>query len=448
MIKKIAAIIILFSFGLQAQHTISGKLIKPTKADWMILYKINGTEQSFIANTNIKDSQFSFKLSNRDSNGIYRLFYQMEQQTYIDFIYNNEDISLSFDPNYPAETVNFIKSDENSMFKRYSDNIEIPQSKLDAIQLDYFKSAGSNEAKLIQDYAIALKSVNDVQQQFETLSKSMLTYQFIKASKRYNAEKPFKSADLYLKSVKEHFFDAIDFNNKVLVKSTLIVDRINDYVFYVNVSQDIKTQNNLYINSIADVFHKINNPALTKSIVYYLLKRFSYNDNKAVTEILLNDYFDKLPITDQDLDFKNSIIEKMKIAVNAPAPDITWQDFGGNKSLYQLKDAKYYLILFWSSTCSHCLREVPILYDYLKDKKDIKVIAIGLEDGPNPWNAEMSKYPNFIHVFGENHWLNQFAKAYEVHSTPTYIILNANKIIVSKPYAETDVKAFFDKLKM
>lgn len=449
MIKKIAVLIVLFSFGLQAQHTISGKMTKPAKADWIILYKIDGSEQSFIANTKVKDGRFSFNLTKSDASGIYRLFFQMAQQTYLDFIYNNEEISLSFDPNNPSGTIKFIKSDENNMFKRYTDNIAIPQSQLDDIQLTYFKTTGNaTDAKLNQDYAAKLKAINSVQQQFETLSKPMLTYHFIKASKRYNAEKPFKKAEEYLTYTKAHFFDGIDFNNPVLVKSTLIIDRVNDYIFYVNVSQNAKIQEDLYKNSIAKVFDIIHNPALTKSMVYYLLKRFSTDENKAITEFLLNNYFNILPLADQDSAYKSSIVEKMKIAVNAQAPDITWQDFGGNKSLYQLKGAKYYLIVFWSSTCSHCLHEVPILYDFLKDKKDIKVIAVGLEDGPNPWNTEMNKYPNFIHVFGDGHWQNKFAKAYDVHSTPTYIILDSARTIVSKPYAEADVKAFFNKLKM
>jgi len=153
-------------------------------------------------------------------------------------------------------------------------------------------------------------------------------------------------------------------------------------------------------------------------------------------------------VADQDLGFRNSVVRQMKTVVNSKAPNITWQDFSGNHDLYSLKGYKYYVVLFWSSTCSHCLHEVPILYKYIKDKKAIKVIAVGLESGPNPWNAEMQKYPNFIHVFGENKWQNKFSKAYNIHATPTYIILDANKNIISKPYGEADVRKFFDDLKM
>ncbi len=449
MIKKIVAVIFLFSFGLQAQHTITGRLINPTKETWIILYKIEGAEQSFIANATVKDGRFSFKLKKDAKPGVYRLLYKIDRSDYLDFIYNNEDIDLAFNPKDPASTVVFNKSAENKIFENYARNIAIPQSKVDSLQLLYFQTTDKQkDVKIVKAYIAKINAVNNMQNKYENLSSKMLSYNFIRASKRYNAKLPFKNPEKYLIAIKKHFFDYIDFNNKILLKSTLIIDRINDFVFYVNVSQNPKTQNNLYKISIDDVFQKIDNKTLYKNMVYYFLKRFSNKDDKTITMFLLNNYFDKLPSSEQDLVYKKSILEQMKTVVNTKAPDITWQDFSGNHSLYQLKGAKYYLILFWSSTCSHCLRQVPLLYKYIKDKKDIKVVAVGLENGPNPWNAEMRKYPDFIQVFGKNHWQNKFAKAYNIHATPTYIMLDANKTIIAKPYSLDDLEKFINKLKM
>ncbi|MCF6212594.1 MAG: redoxin family protein [Flavobacteriaceae bacterium] len=449
MIKKIAILILLISFGGQAQHSLSGELTQTAKADWLILYKVEGGSQSFVANTTITDKHFSFKLKKEATSGIYRLFFQMDKQKHLDFIYNNEDIVLSFDPNNPLGTVIFQKSKENNLFKKYTENIAVFQSKLDSIQMAYFQTSDAQiTTKLRKDYAIKLKVINDIQQQFETMSKTMLTYHFIKASKRYNAALPFKKPEQYLTAIKKHFFDAVDFNNASLLKSTLITDRIVDYIFYVNISADNAMQERLYKNSVAEVFKRVSNKKLRKELTYYLIKRFSAQENKALTLFMFDEYFNKLPKEDQDLGFKEATFSKLKIMLNAKAPNITWQDFSGNHSLYALADAKYYLVLFWSATCSHCLHEVPLLYAYLKDKKDIKVIAVGLESNPNPWNMEISKYPNFIHVYGKNKWQNKFSRAYDIHATPTYIILDAHKRIVAKPYGEADVKKFFDKLKM
>jgi len=449
MIKKYFFLFLFITFGLQAQHTIKATLINPGKETWAILYRVQGFQQNYVGQAILKNGYFTFKLNKSAQPGVYRLKYKLDKNDYLDFIYNNEDIELSFDPKNSGKTVKFIKSDENNMFKRYAESIAVPQSKLDSLQLLYFQPADAKKnAKIRQEYTKYLKDVNAVQQQFETMSKNMLSYHFIKASKRYNASAPYKDPSKYLAAIKTHFFDAIDFNNPHLLNSTLINDRINDFIFYVNVSQDPGTQENLYKKSINTVFSKISNSALKKELTYNLINRFSDKEDKVITEFLLHNYFDKLPVKDQDLAFRKSVLNKMKTSISSKAPNITWQDFSGNHSLYELKGAKYYLVLFWSSTCSHCLKEVPILYDYIKDKKNIKVVAVGLESGPNPWNAEMSKYPNFIHVFGKNKWQNKFAKAYSIHATPTYIVLDAYKNIISKQYGVEDVKKYFDKLKM
>jgi thiol-disulfide isomerase/thioredoxin len=449
MIKKLFILLLFVAYTLQAQHTIHGTLKNNDKVTRIILYKVEGFEQKYVNYTLIKDNRFGFKLDEKAQPGVYRLFYKADKTAFLDFIYNNEDIELSFDPKNPTETIRFTKSAENNIFKRYAAATAVPQSKVDSLQLLYFQSSGiTTDAKIRQEYTKYLKKVNAIQKQFEDLSKGLLSYHFIKSSKRYNATMPYKDATKYLAAIKAHFFDALDFNSPQLLNSTLIKDRIIDFIFYVNVSQYPDTQNNLFKKSITIVFSKISNSKLRKELIYNLIKRFTNKENKVLTKFLMSNYFDKLPVADQDLGFKKAVLSQMKTAVNAKAPNITWQDFSGTHDLYSLKGYKYYVVLFWSSTCSHCLHEVPILYNYIKDKKAIKVIAVGLESGSNPWNTEMQKYPNFIHVFGANKWQNKFSKAYNIHATPTYIILDAAKNIISKPYGEADVKQFFDNLKM
>ena len=69
----------------------------------------------------------------------------------------------------------------------------------------------------------------------------------------------------------------------------------------------------------------------------------------------------------------------------------------------------------------------------LEDKK-LKVIAIGLEDETENWKNEITKYPEFQHVLGIGKWNNPLVKHYNVSSTPTYFVLDKDKVITSKPY--------------
>ena len=109
-------------------------------------------------------------------------------------------------------------------------------------------------------------------------------------------------------------------------------------------------------------------------------------------------------------------------------------------SLHQLEGAENYLVIFWSSGCSHCLNELPKIREMIANKPNLKVVAFGLEDDTIKWSEEIKNYPNFIHVIGLGKWDNQTVQTYGIASTPTYFLLNKEKIIIAKPYEYLDVE--------
>ena len=67
------------------------------------------------------------------------------------------------------------------------------------------------------------------------------------------------------------------------------------------------------------------------------------------------------------------------------------------------------------------------------DSNKLQVIAFGLEDQLYPWKATIADYPNFTHIYGEGKWNNKTAEAYNITATPTYFVLDKDKIIRNKP---------------
>ncbi|MCB0382964.1 MAG: thioredoxin family protein [Psychroserpens sp.] len=113
--------------------------------------------------------------------------------------------------------------------------------------------------------------------------------------------------------------------------------------------------------------------------------------------------------------------------------DLTISENDKTTTLYDLNIAEEYLIIFWSSTCGHCLEELPKVKSFLTTKPKVKVIAIGLEDEARNWEKAINDYPDFIHVLGLGKWNNSIVNAYDVSSTPTYVLLDNNKTIIAKP---------------
>ena len=92
---------------------------------------------------------------------------------------------------------------------------------------------------------------------------------FIVASKRYYSKDLIKNPNDYLTTIKTHYFDNVDFDNPVLKKSSLIIDRVMDYVFYLNTSNDKNTLVKLRKKGIDTVISKI--PVITLKKIESLL---------------------------------------------------------------------------------------------------------------------------------------------------------------------------------
>ncbi|MBT8385305.1 MAG: TlpA family protein disulfide reductase [Bacteroidia bacterium] len=448
MFKKIFILLLIFSSDIRAQYTIKGHMDPQLDYSWVALYQLQGAKQNYKANTRVNKGDFTLIMPTESEKGIYRLLYDLENRLFVDIIYNDENISFTFNPRFPNKKIKFNESEENILYQNYLDAITEPQHQLDSLQVVYFNSNDIEERDHIsQLYYINYTQLINTQQHFERISEGKLAQHFIKASARYNSAKPISEPTVYLEEMKIHFFDFLDLNNPVLLNSTFINDKINDYIFYLNTSEDNETLNKLQKEAITIVLNKIrSNDGLTKDIEEGLLYTFAQQENIEMVNFLINQYL-LLPKDFQDVPFINEIKFKLKTAVGMLVPNISWTQNNTNSDLYGLNKANVYIVVFWSSTCSHCLKEMPVLYDYVKNNQQTQVIAVGLEDDDSKtgWQQEITKYPKFINIYGENKWENKHAIDYGVNATPTFFVLDAKKKVLAKPDNVDELKLFFEK---
>ena len=132
--------------------------------------------------------------------------------------------------------------------------------------------------------------------------------------------------------------------------------------------------------------------------------------------------------------------------MGAVFPDYVFQNTlnSNEKSLHQVK-AKHKVIVFWSSTCSHCETELPVLYaEYNNLKKmNIEVIAFSLDADKAVYLQKASVFP-WVNTSELKGWNSEFVQTYNVHATPTFFILDENNKIVDKPDHVQDVLKYFN----
>ena len=201
-----------------------------------------------------------------------------------------------------------------------------------------------------------------------------------------------------------------------------------------------------YKKSCKIAITKAKTTSFKADVINYLISQFSEIKNATLVDHLFANYFNKLPKENQNIRFKNKILRQLRIAIGRVAPEIIWYENDKELRLSSIKDGLNYLLIFYSTGCSHCLREVPEIYKYLKGKTNTKVIAFAMETSDDVWSNYHLKMPGWHHVLGLGKWENPTAKTYQINSTPSYFVLGMDKQIIAIPRTIDDLKFIIDEL--
>ncbi len=447
MLKKIWIVFLFISVGAQSQNSISG-IVSP-KNDLItrvILYQLKGAKQVYISNSKIDNDQFKLEIPQGNEAGMYRLSFSPEVFGFADFLFNQENISLKFDSRNLSNSVAFLTSEENKTYANYLVETTNAKQKLDSLQIVFFGLKDKKQDEITIDlYAKTLNHYYKIQSEYETKTDGKLANHFIKSGQNYFAPTLFTSPQEYLNSVKQHYFDFINFDNPVLMNAAFFGEKAIEYVFYLNVSDDLQVQNALYKNAINEVMQKVGeNNEVKSEILTSLIYAFEEFENLAMAGFVIDEFYDKLPANLKDEALIDEMRSKIKLAIGNVAPEIIWEENGVQKKLSDLNVADNYILVFWSTTCSHCLQEIPKLYEFTMGNDAIHVVAVALEDHKKDYEQFAKKLSTWTNILGLKKWENEMAKAYKINATPTYFILDKDKIILAKPEHFKDVKAYFE----
>ena len=445
--KKIIVLFLFISAFSYAQYAIKGTMSPIENSSWVLLYKIEGTKQIFVKNTQVrkegKTGFFEFSLPTDAKVGSYRIKYSMKRDGFMDFLFNKENIAFEFNPKDLENTIVFHESKENQIYISFLKKIYTAQYTLDSLQSEYFR----NPSSLIKEaYIRSLGNFQKIEKEYIQASKEKLVNHFIKASLRYNSSEIFERPVDYISSSITHFFDHIDFSNKTLYNSTFLFDKISEYVVSLNVAANPAQKEEFYKKASKAAIEKTTTISFKTDVINYLISQFAEIKNAVLVDHLFANYFDKLPKENQNIKLKNKILAQLRIAIGRVAPDFSWTENGKELRLSSLKDGLSYVLIFYSTGCSHCLREVPEIFDYMKGKTNTKVIAFAMETSAKTWTNYQLKMPGWHHVLGLGKWENTTARTYQINSTPTYFVLGMDKEIISIPKTLDELKLVLREL--
>ena len=346
---------------LMAQHTISGTFLPAEDYTFAVLYKVTPTSTMYVANTQMDEKgSFKFELDSTITQGMYRLVYALPQEEFnFDIIYNaKEDISLMFN----AETgVDFKSSVENTLVNSYTNSMSLISQSIG----NFYKQENQDASGLMAIF----KTQKETQLEYEKASKGTIASNFIKANKPYIPES-YEDITTYIGNLKKHFFDYVDFNNDVLQSSNFLIDRVLNYVF--GMSTNSEDEEAVYKQNIDEVFIAMKDakPEIKSNLLEVIWQQMVDANFEGVANYISDTYLIALAESLNDYELVRGLEQFKNVSIGSKAPEFdVFIDEDGIRipvSLYDLDVAKTYIVVFWSSTCSHCLQEIPQLQAHLK----------------------------------------------------------------------------------
>ncbi|WP_223154587.1 TlpA family protein disulfide reductase [Aestuariibaculum sediminum] len=413
-----------------AQHTIKGVFSPPEEFRVAVLYKVTPTISEYITHAQVDEKgRFEISLDSTVTKGMYRIVYAIPEEDYnFDIIYNKkEDISLTFN----SETgLKILSSSENKLMASYNNSMSMITHSIN----NFYREKSKDTTALVSIF----KTQREAQKGFEDLAKNTIALHFIKANRPYIPEH-YEEAETYSKNLRIHYFDHVNFTSKTLQSSNFLNERMVNYVFGTAVDSINRDAN--YKKNI-NVFCKAMKNApleIKRTLLVDLWEQMRDLNYEKVANYISDTYLIDIAKSLNDKELLEGLTLYKNTSIGRVAPDFSFEMKKGNSKvntkLSELAEAKTYIVVFWSSTCGHCLDEIPQLRDFIKTKtkEEIRVIAVGLEDEPYNWKSMTYDYPNFIHVYGAGHWDNEIGNNYGVTATPSYFILDAEKRIIAKP---------------
>lgn len=260
----------------------------------------------------------------------------------------------------------------------------------------------------------------------------------------------FKTPDgLRFDTIRAHFWDYYNPNDPIFGFSTILIDKLEEWVYLHHHHKDsiagLYLEKQDIVNAINSYLERIQyNEQNRMFVLTYALKKLDRYEDKS---LFLQVYDRWLKPTDdhsgdttdrwQPIHQKASIYRN--IVKGAKAPDFLMK-LGNNEdslNLYGIQ-SDYTLLFFWASWCPHCTREIPNILKQIENwrlvhpDKILTVVAISLDTDYDKWYQTVSTNNlwEWLHYSELKGWDGEIHKLYNVYATPTFYMLDENKKII------------------
>ncbi len=409
---------------------------------------LEGEKISFIDSIiSFNKGEFQFSLDKKHL-GIYRL--SLNNNKWIDFIYDNEEVEIETDANNIPDSLKVLKSESNKIYYEFVKLNKAYKTKTELLQLilaRYPKDDGyyqTTKEKLTQIEEEYLNFVNVTSQ--TNLNSFIAKYVRSSQLPVVDSEIPFEKQLAYLKS---HALDNVNFYDADLIHSDAFTNKTIEYLtYYRNPQLPLELLEKEFMSAVDSILNKAKvNNIVYQHVVEYLLDGFKKFGFDNVLNYIVENYVIKDDLClDQKLTaaLDKRIEQSKKFKVGVTVPNIMIPDLSGSTIELNKIKAEKLLIIFYASWCPHCETLLPQVYELYKNQKEkkLEVLAISIDTSKSDWL-------NFIKNNNLNNWINtcdlkgwecKAAIDYFIYATPTMFLVDKKKKLIGMPKTVEELK--------
>ncbi len=397
------------------------------------------------------------------SNGEGKIFYQLDPQKYhpgfyrlsldkskwIDFVNDDEDVSISTNANNILDSLRVIGSESNKLYYTFIKLNKEYKTKTELLQLILARyPKEDNYYKTTQD---RLTQIQNEYIEFVNVTAQMKPESFISKYIR-SAQLPVLDISIPIEKqldyLKAHALDNVDFNNSLLINSDVFTNKTIEYLtYYRNPQLPLELLEKEFMVAVDSILNKAKvNQLVYQHIVEYLIDGFKKFGFDKILDYIVENYVIK---DDLCLDVKTEGLIKRRmdqakfLKIGNIVPNIIISDLSGRQIELKNITTEKTLIVFYASWCPHCKELLPKLNELYKNQKvkKFEVLAISLDSKKDDWqNFTNANCQSLINVSDLKGWEGKAATDYFIYATPTMFLIDNEKKIIGKPIIIEEVK--------
>lgn len=413
---------------LSAQFSIHVETSPGFNSKEAFLYTLDGSKDILVSKINRNGNTFDFK-STKPYQGMMKMYFPENNAT-LNFISENRDVNIKFEnTNNKISNVQYL-DDANKLMNAIQDNQQ---------KIQYILPALYQIKEYYADSSAFGTALNNEIEALSAPAPDTSKFPFINYYQTNNAR--FLQKDSTQKQPTEQDIQNFLVNSSGFLENSSLMQPI----LYSFISQ-AASKSAVNVGTAVDNLLKAVNIETPRgqNILSELIGLFdAYGMDELKTKYLTQAKNLKCTINDR---LSSTLESNKNTELGAKFPNYTFKNPVNTsaKSLYDVK-AKNKVVIFWSSTCSHCEKELPeILKNYSALKSaGAEVIGFSLDSEKEAYVNKTQSLP-WINTSELRGWYSSFNELYNVHATPTYFILDSDNKIVAKPDHAADVAKFFN----